>query len=71
MNEFVYHPFIDGSKAPPLGNQSCYGFRMGMSFSQYREAGDGRFGPHNGNGMMRVPGDHHPSHAFPGQARTF
>ncbi len=70
MNEFVYHPFTDGSKTPPLGNQSCYGFRMEMSFSQYREAGDGKFGPHNGNGMMRVPGDHHTYHAFPGQAHT-
>ena len=70
MHEFVYQPFTDGSKTPPLGNQSCYGFRMEMSFSQYRQRGDGNFGPHNGNGMMRVPGDHHTYHAFPGQAHT-
>ena len=70
MNEFVYHPFTDGIKTPPLGNQICYGFRMEFSFSQFREAGDGKFVPHNGNGMMRVPGDHHTYHAFPGQAHT-
>ena len=35
MNEFVYHPFTDGIKTPPLGNQVCYGFRMEFSFSQY------------------------------------
>ena len=70
MNEFVYHPFTDGIKTPPLGNQVCYGFRMEYSFSQFRQAGDGKFVPHNGNGMMRVPGDHHTYHAFPGQAHT-
>ncbi len=70
MNEFVYHPFTDGLKTPPLGNQQCYGFRMEFSFSQVRETGDGHFAPHNGNGMMRVPGDHHTYHAFPGQAHT-
>jgi len=70
MNEFVYHPFTDGTKTPPLGNQSCYGFRMEYSFSQYRQRGDGDFMPHNGNGMMRVPGDHHTYHAFPGQAHS-
>ena len=70
MNEFVYQPFTDGVKTPPLGNQWSYGFRMEMSFSQYRARGDGKFLPHNGNGMMRVPGDHHTYHAFPGQAHS-
>lgn len=70
MHEFVYHPFTDGVKTPPLGNQTSYGFRMEMSFSQYRHRGDGHFVPHNGNGMMRVPGDHHTYHAFPGQAHS-
>ena len=70
MNEFVYNPFTDGSKSPPLGNQRCYGFRMEYSFSQYRKAGDGTFLPHNGSGMMRVPGDHHTYHAFPGHAKS-
>ena len=70
MNEFVYNPFTDLSKTPPLGNQQCYGFRMEMSFSQYRHVGDGSFLPHNGSGMMRVPGDHHTYHAFPGHAKS-
>lgn len=70
MNEFVYNPFTDGAKSPALGNQTCYGFRMEKSFSQYRKAGDGKFVPHNGGGMMRVPGDHHTYHAFPGHAKS-
>ena len=70
MNEFVYNPFTDGTKSPPLGNQHCYGFRMEMTFSQYRHAGDGTFVPHNGSGMMRAPGDHHTYHAFPGHAKS-
>ncbi|MEM7531450.1 MAG: phytanoyl-CoA dioxygenase family protein [Chloroflexota bacterium] len=70
MNEFVYNPFTDGSKTPPLGNQNCYGFRMEYSFSQYRQRGEGHFAPHNGGGLMRVPGDHHTYHAFPGHAKS-
>ena len=70
MNEFVYNPFTDGSKTPPLGNQNCYGFRFEYSFSQYRQNGEGRFAPHNGGGAMRVPGDHHTYHVFPGHAKS-
>ena len=70
MNEFVYNPFTDGTKTPPLGNQKCYGFRMEYSFSQYRTAGEGMFVPHNGGGSMRVPGAHHTYHVFPGHAKA-
>lgn len=78
MNEFVYNPFSDGEKTGPLGNQECYGFRMDSSHSQYRMSKDerpdipnkGAFVPHNGSGMMRLPGDHHTYHAFPGQAKS-
>ena len=70
MNEFVYHPFTDGTKTPPLGNENCYGFRMEYSFYQYREAGDGRLAPHNGHGAVRLPSDHHTYHYFPGHAHT-
>lgn len=70
MNEFVYHPFTDGSKTPPLSNENCYGFRFEYSFYQYREAGDGRFAPHNGSGMLRLPSDHHTYHCFPGHAHS-
>lgn len=70
MNEFVYHPFTDGQKAPPLANQNCYGFRMEYSFYQYRHASQGKFVPHNGNGALRLPSDHHTYHYFPGHAHT-
>lgn len=78
MNEFVYNPFTDGEKSGPIGNQHCYGFRLDSSNSQYRPAEDersdipnkGKFLPHNGSGMMRLPGDHHTYHAFPGQAKS-
>jgi hypothetical protein len=36
MNEFVYNPFTDGSKSPPLGNQKCYGFRIRSFCSRCR-----------------------------------
>lgn len=75
MNEFVYNLFTDGLftdglKTPPLGNQTCYDFRMEYSFSQYRRAGEDRFAPHNGSDSMRVPGDQHTYHVFPGHAKS-
>ena len=77
MNEFVYNPFTDGEKRP-IGSQHCYGFRMESSHSQYCPAKDespdipnkGKFVPHNGSGMMRLPGDQHTYHAFPGHAKS-
>ena len=78
MNEFVYNPFTDGTKSGPIGSEHCYGFRLDSTNSQYRPAKEespeipnkGKFVPHNGNGMMRLPGDHHTYHAFPGQAKS-
>ena len=33
----------------------------------YRTLGMGEFGPHNGNGLLRFPGDVHYYNAFPGK----
>ncbi|MCZ6676457.1 MAG: phytanoyl-CoA dioxygenase family protein [Candidatus Poribacteria bacterium] len=60
MNEFVAHP--------PLASQDCYGFRMESCAMFLRSVGDGAFGPHNGNGMLRFPGDTHLYRCIPGKA---
>lgn len=73
--EFIYNPFTDGGHES-LENEFGYGFRQENSFFTVRTAGggrggatgDGQFGPHNGNGMMRLPGDCHHYQAFPGRA---
>lgn len=57
---------------PGLASESCYGFRMEMSFPSFRSARDATpfaFSPHNGNGMFRLPGDCHTYHCIPGKAR--
>lgn len=41
-----------------------------MSYYCYRDSGEETFSPHNGNGMMRLPGDHHTYHCFPGHAHS-
>ena len=73
--EFIYNPFTDGG-GDSLENDHGYGFRQEHSFITVRRSaggrrgaqGDGSFGPHNGNGMMRLPGDCHYYQAFPGRA---
>ena len=60
MNEFLAHP--------SLANQDCYGFRMEGSYMIIRKAGQDRIGPHNGNGMLRLPGDSHQYSCIPGKA---
>lgn len=62
MNEFLAYP--------GLSNQICYGFRQESANLMYREAGDGDFGPHNGNGMLRFPGDSHLYRCIPGKANS-
>ncbi len=62
-NEFLASPY--------LASETCYGFRMEMSFLALRAASDDppfAFSPHNGNGMFRMPGDCHEYHCLPGQA---
>ena len=62
LNEFLAHP--------ALSSQECYGFRMESCSLFYRTAGDGNFGPHNGNGMLRFPGDSHLYRCIPGKAHS-
>ncbi len=62
MNEFLAYP--------GLSNQICYGFRQESANLMYREVGDGDFGPHNGNGMLRFPGDSHLYRCIPGKANS-
>lgn len=62
-NEFLASPY--------LTSESCYGFRMETSFLMLRSTSDDpprKFGPHNGNGMFRMPGDCHQYQCLPGQA---
>ena len=62
MNEFLAHP--------DLSSQHCYGFRMESTSLCVRAAGEGAFGPHNGNGLWRLPGDGHNYRCVPGMARS-
>lgn len=62
LNEFLAYP--------GLSNQVCYGFRQESANLLYREVGDGLFGPHNGNGMLRLPGDSHLYRCIPGKANS-
>ncbi|MYG00118.1 phytanoyl-CoA dioxygenase family protein [Candidatus Poribacteria bacterium] len=59
LNEFLAHP--------ALSSPECYGFRMESCHMFYRTVGDGNFGPHNGNGMLRFPGDSHLYRCIPGR----
>ncbi len=59
LNEFLAHP--------ALSSPECYGFRMESCHMFYRTVGDGSFGPHNGNGMLRFPGDSHLYRCIPGR----
>ena len=60
MNEFVAYPY--------LATEHGYGFRMESNSLHLRSKGTGRFGPHNGSGMLRFPGDSHTYRVFPGRA---
>ena len=62
MNEFVAYP--------GLSNQECYGFRQESCSLSYRNVGEGDFNPHNGNGMLRFPGDSHLYRCIPGKANA-
>ena len=61
MNEFVAYP--------PLANDERYGFRLETSHLFYRDAETpGKFSPHNGNGLFRMPWDSHFYRCIPGQS---
>ena len=59
LNEFTAHPSVT--------NSHCYGYTVESTNLFYRTVGMGGFGPHNGNGMLRFPGDVHYYNAFPGK----
>ena len=62
---------------PSLSSQECYGFSICNQILWYRTAParrsegkkeDLEFSPHNGNGLMRLPGDVHFYNSFPGKS---
>ena len=66
MNEFVAHP--------DLASEDCYGFRMESTSLKIRSYGYAQdpplFHPHNGNGMLRFPGDSHLYRCIPGKVHS-
>ena len=63
MNEFLANPAIM--------SQDCSGFRMETThllFRSVEENVQGKFSPHNGNGLFRLPGDSHFYRCTPGKA---
>jgi len=75
LEKLADHPFIVGFMNeflanPDLTSQDCYGFRMESTSLCVRSEGEGSFGPHNGNGLWRMPGDSHHYRCAPGKARS-
>ena len=68
MNEFVAHT--------ELSSQSCYGFRMESAHLTIRAPGwspskeRSKLAPHNGSGLLRLPGDSHQYAQLPGRAHS-
>lgn len=76
------HPLVVGmlhefTANPSLSSQECYGFSLGSCGLWYRTAPARRnagklesrdFVPHNGNGLLRLPGDVHNYDSFPGKS---
>eukprot|EP01051_Picozoa_sp_SAG22_P003032 SAG22_NODE_142_length_17922_cov_10.990406_22_plen_267_part_00 len=63
MHEFLAHP--------SLSSEVCYGFRQESTHLEVRPAGwgaDRDISPHNGNGLVRLPGDGHYYSQVPGKA---
>ena len=77
LQKLMDHPVVVGFcneflATPYLASESCYGFRMEMSFLALRSLQDETpfdFSPHNGSGMFRLPGDCHTYHCIPGKAQ--
>lgn len=72
LEKLVDHPVVVGFcneflAYPNLAGDEYYGFRFETSFLLYREYGMGRFGPHNGNGYWRLPGNSHEYRMLPGK----
>ncbi len=72
LEKLVDHPVVVGFcneflAYPALASEDYYGFRFETSFLLYRQKGMGRFGPHNGNGIWRLPGNSHIYRNIPGK----
>ncbi|MBV7327449.1 phytanoyl-CoA dioxygenase family protein [Chloroflexi bacterium TSY] len=72
LEKLVDHPVVVGFcneflAYPALATEEYYGFRFETSFLLYRNKGMGKFGPHNGNGLYRLPGNSHEYRALPGK----
>ena len=72
LERLVDHPVVVGFcneflAYPDLATEDYYGFRFETSFLLYRAKGTGKFGPHNGNGLYRLPGNSHEYRAYPGK----
>ncbi|MEM7031553.1 MAG: phytanoyl-CoA dioxygenase family protein [Chloroflexota bacterium] len=78
----IDHPLVVGMlhefmANPSVSSQECYGFSLGANSLWYRTAPGRRtegkvenrqFVPHNGNGLLRLPGDVHNYDSFPGKS---
>ncbi|NKB68273.1 MAG: hypothetical protein GKR89_14520 [Candidatus Latescibacteria bacterium] len=61
LNEFLAYP--------PLANSDSYGFRLDTSHLLWRSVDQpGKFKPHNGNGLFRLPWESHFYRCIPGKA---
>ncbi len=62
LNEFLAYE--------ALTSPECYGFRMETTHMLFRSinGSKGKFSPHNGSGMYRLPGDSHIYRMIPGKA---
>ena len=72
LEKLVDHPVVVGFcneflAYPALSSEEYYGFRFETSFLLYRQKGMGKFGPHNGNGLWRLPGNSHIYRNVPGK----
>ena len=72
LEKLVDHPVVMGFcneflAYPALASEAYYGFRFETSFLLYRSKGEGKFGPHNGNGLWRLPGNSHTYRNIPGK----
>ena len=72
LEKLVDHPVVVGFcneflAYPALSSEEHYGFRFETSFLLHRQKGMGKFGPHNGNGSWRLPGNSHIYRTVPGK----
>ena len=72
LERLLDHPVLVGFcneflAYPAMASEDNYGFRFEASFLLHRKNGDGKFAPHNGNGLWRFPGNSHIYRHIPGK----